>query len=51
MSDVQSAGPGLTCRRMSIVHRGLMKACLTPSGKQRIIEPLHFLWNARFVPV
>lgn len=34
---------GLTCRRMSIVHRGLMKACLTPSGKQRIIRPLSFL--------
>ena len=44
VSDMQFGRfSGLTCRRMSIVHRGLMKACLTPSGKQRIIEPLHFL--------
>ena len=33
---------GLTCRRMSIIQRELMKALLTPGGKQKIIEPLHF---------
>lgn len=33
---------GLTCRRMSIVQRNLMKKLLTPSGKQKIIVPLKF---------
>jgi len=44
VSDMQFGKfSGLTCRRMSIIQRELMKACLTPSGKQRIITPLHFL--------
>lgn len=33
---------GLTCRRMSIIQRELMKALLTPGGKQKIIAPLQF---------
>ena len=34
--------PGLTCRRMSIVVRDLMKSLLTKDGQQRIIKPLDF---------
>ena len=33
---------GLTCRRMSIIVRELMKALLTNDGQQRIIKPLEF---------
>ena len=33
---------GITCRRMSIIQRDLMKSLLTPSGSQRIITPLFF---------
>ena len=32
----------LTCRRMSIVVRALMKSLLTQEGQQRIIKPLEF---------
>ena len=32
--------PGITCRRMSILHREMMGQLQTASGKQRIIEPL-----------
>ena len=34
--------PGLTCRRMSIIVRELMKSLLTKDGQQRIIKPLDF---------
>lgn len=33
---------GITCRRMSIVQRVLMKKLLTPSGKQKIVSSLKF---------
>jgi hypothetical protein len=33
---------GLTCRRMSIIVRALMKSLLTQDGQQRIIKPLEF---------
>jgi hypothetical protein len=33
---------GLTCRRMSIIIRELMKSLLTNDGQQRIIKPLEF---------
>ena len=33
---------GLTCRRMSIIVRELMRSLLTHDGQQRIIKPLEF---------
>jgi hypothetical protein len=33
---------GLTCRRMSIIVRDLMRSLVTPDGQQRIIKPLEF---------
>ena len=38
---------GLTCRRMSIIIRELMKSLLTNDGQQRIIKPLEFGAQAR----